>query len=205
MYTRKQKCVMTLSRLQFWATSTSTCTIGDISVQTLNCKVLFWVPWKYSPLPPNPDKCHFSKVSQMLLLPIVGIQFSKFGMSVCTLKSHETFVSTSVASEPPVNYISCQYICVATWRKLAMTMWTYWSSSSRPEPMKHKCSPLAADPASMDCCCVANNALAAVANSDGACNICNNDGNYYTQNCKLIYMYRSKFFRSHMYLSRPSP
>ena len=88
---------------------------------------------------------------------------------------------------------------LVTWRKLAITMWTYWSSSSRPEPIKQRCSPLAAEPASIDCFWVANNALAAVANSDGACNICDEkQAMYHWRTSNIYHIIRRKKEELHL-------
>jgi len=57
------------------------------------------------------------------------------------------------------------------WRKCATTMYTYWSSFSRPLPMKHRCSPAATALALNACSLLVSSACTAVVNSDRLSNI----------------------------------
>ncbi|TNN36240.1 hypothetical protein EYF80_053607 [Liparis tanakae] len=54
-----------------------------------------------------------------------------------------------------------------TCRKWASTMFMYMSSSSRPLPMKHRCSPLAMEPDSNDCFWASSRDFTERENSDG--------------------------------------
>lgn len=65
-----------------------------------------------------------------------------------------------------------------TCRKWASTMFMYMSSSSRPLPMKHRCSPLAMEPDSRDCFWASKRDFTERANSEGFWSICEKKGKY---------------------------
>lgn len=75
----------------------------------------------------------------------------------------------------------CDFTTVSclTCRKCASTMFMYMSSSSRPLPMKHRCSPLAMEPDSKDCFWASNRDFTDRANSEGFWSICEKKGHNY--------------------------
>jgi len=79
-------------------------------------------------------------------------------------ESQAAFETTArhVPAYPPATTLTnARWRC----RKWATTMCTYWSSCSRPLPMKHRCSPAAAALALSACSLLASSACTAVMNS----------------------------------------
>lgn len=94
-----------------------------------------------------------------------------------------TYISNSCKIISIIIYTTIQYVSaetVLTCRKWASTMFMYMSSSSRPLPMKHRCSPLATEPDSRDCFCASRRDFTDRANSEGLWSICEPIPYHYT-------------------------
>jgi len=90
--------------------------------------------------------------------------------------------SSKPAYPPATTLTNARWRC----RKWATTMCTYWSSSSRPLPMKHRCSPAAAALALSACSLLASNACTAVVNSGKLISIWTEQGEWQWQQ-KVVY------------------